>query len=378
MIQKHIRTLRPKKFVRYTALFLGLACITLATAEYSTAIVHAAEIAERVVEMEGVGTWNGNEEKARNAAIADAKWRAVRHVRGKSMNDSQINDYVKTYRVIGGGREGSRYVVRLAVTVLDRPDSKMDKKMLRWGGNPRIMVVVPETLIGRPRVPDPAAETEIIKMLIEAKFRVLESSDIARFRYSRELEQIIEKPDVSAIKRAGAKYHCDILIIGEAFSEAVDSPIQGYRAAEARVEVKAFVVDTGEIIAACAETAGGNALGEATAGKEALKNAGTLVSDCLIPRIKDDRTGGSKTYNIRISGLRSAQQLYNLEAAFNKIAGVSSVQRRNYVSDRGVANLEIETNLLNAQLSRQLGLVKTARLRVISSTGQQINLAIKR
>jgi hypothetical protein len=362
--------------IRLATLFL-LFLTTFGTGFPPSTLAPAHAAGERIVEMEGVATWAGDEEKARLAAINDAKWRAVRQVLGHGVGTAEVNDYVKTYRVIGGGREGERYVVRLAVTVLGRPDSQIDKKMLRWGGNPRIMVVIPETSFGR-RIPDPAAETELIKNLTEAGFRVIESSDVARIRYSTDMNRIIKEADIAAMKRMGAKYHCDILIAGEAFSDTVNSPMRGYNAAEARVEAKAFIVDTGEILAADGESAGGSALSESVAHKTALKNSATLLCDYFVPRIKEKITAESRTISIRLTGVRSSTQLYNLQAALMKVAGVSSVQRRNYVTDRLVANLDVETNLLTDQLSRQLELIKNPRLKVVSSTGQKIEVRVMR
>jgi hypothetical protein len=151
------------------------------------------------------------------------------------------------------------------------------------------MVVVPETLLGRPRVPDPAGETELIRCLVEANLRVLDASEVARIRYSAEMGHIIKEADLKAMKALCTRYHCDLFIAGEAFSEQVNErpahdvvPIS----ARARIEVKAFDVATGEILAANAAVAGATDLAPAVAGKTALQNAATELAAYLVPRIK--------------------------------------------------------------------------------------------
>jgi hypothetical protein len=151
------------------------------------------------------------------------------------------------------------------------------------------MVVVPETLLGRPRVPDPAGETELIRRFVEANLHVIESSEVAQIRYSQELGQIIKEADIKAMKALCAKYHCDIFVAGEAFSEQVNqtnvrNPSQ--IVARARIEVKAFIVETGEILAANSAVATGTDYTPAIAGKTALQHAGDNLADYLLSRIK--------------------------------------------------------------------------------------------
>lgn len=154
---------------------------------------------------------------------------------------------------------------------------------------PRIMVVVPEILLGQPRVPDPAGETELIRRLVEADLCVLDSSEVALIRYSDEMGHIIREADVRAMRALCNRYRCDLLIAGEAFSEQVNErpahdvvPVT----ARARIEVKAFVVETGEILAANAAVADATDFAPAVAGKTALQNAAAQLAGYLVPRIQ--------------------------------------------------------------------------------------------
>jgi hypothetical protein len=149
------------------------------------------------------------------------------------------------------------------------------------------MVVVPETLLGRPRVPDPAGETELIRQLVEAKFRVIESSEIARIRYSTEMGNILKEADIPAMKALASRYGCDIFVAGEAFSELVAAPAGSTGVtARARIEVKAFIVQTGEILAADGTVGGAGDQTPAIAAKTALKNAATEMTHYLVTKIR--------------------------------------------------------------------------------------------
>jgi len=148
--------------------------------------------------------------------------------------------------------------------------------------------VVPETLLGRPRVPDPAGETELIRRFVEANLQVIESSEVARIRYSEEMGHIIKEADIKAMKVLCVKHHCDIFVAGEAFSEQANQPTARDPSilARARIEVKAFIVETGEILAANSAVASGTDLTPAIAGKTALQHAADNLADYLLSRIK--------------------------------------------------------------------------------------------
>jgi hypothetical protein len=155
--------------------------------------------------------------------------------------------------------------------------------------NPRIMVVVPETLLGRPRAPDPAGETELIRRMVEARLQVLDASEVARIRYSAEMGHIIKEADIAAMRALCTRYHCDVFVAGEAFSEQVTSQpsqVAGPISARARIEVKAFIVDTGEILAANAAVDGATDQTPAIAAKTALQNAAAKLADYMVPRIQ--------------------------------------------------------------------------------------------
>jgi len=184
--------------------------------------------------------------------------------------------------------------------------------------NPRIMVVVPETLLGRARVPDPAGETELIRRLTEARLQVLDASEVARIRYSDEMGHIVKEADIKAMKALCAQYHCDLFVAGEAFSEQVNerpahevAPIS----ARARIEVKVFIVETGEILAANAAVDGATDMTPAIAGKTALQNAAAKLAEYLVPRIQAAIAEGRVVPPVPVVPWRAEHPPYQLYGA---------------------------------------------------------------
>ena len=174
------------------------------------------------------------------------------------------------------------------------------------GPTPRplvLMVVIPETMLGRAGVPDPAAETQLIKRLIDAGYKVVEQKDVAQIRDTPAVQQVWGSPTQQQTQALGTRYKADVLIVGQAFSEAIGQvaapqapsqpgappppPVGGPAlvSARARVQVRVIVAATGRIVTSESGTASAADVGEAMAAKEALSKAADLVADAILPRI---------------------------------------------------------------------------------------------
>ncbi|MEM0965293.1 MAG: CsgG/HfaB family protein [Verrucomicrobiota bacterium] len=114
---------------------------------------------------------------------------------------------------------------------------------------PSVNVYIPEEHIGR-RIPDPAAQTELIRLLKASGFTVLSDQ---------------------------SKNEADVLITGEAFSE-FGMRFRNLLSCTARVEIQVTDPKTGEIILADARNGVALDIAENVAGKTALQNGATLLT----------------------------------------------------------------------------------------------------
>ncbi|WP_276975379.1 hypothetical protein [Flavobacterium filum] len=143
---------------------------------------------------------------------------------------------------------------------------------------PKIMVILPEFHITQ-RIPDPAAETEINRKLIEAGFPVVDPAMFAT--KENEVAFINAAKNPMAAISMGKEFGADIVIYGEAFSQRTGT--QGKQVTcRARVEVKAVRTDDSTIVAAHGLEAGALDNAEFVAAKSALRSAGELVVDYLL------------------------------------------------------------------------------------------------
>jgi curli biogenesis system outer membrane secretion channel CsgG len=156
--------------------------------------------------------------------------------------------------------------------------NKDNCSLLQSSRIPKIMVIVPEYHIQSP-IPDPAGETEIIRKMLEAGFRVIDPSMFATLRNGAKFKEAVKDP-MSAIS-LGKEFGADIVIFGEGFSQRAGTENKTVTC-RARVEVKAVRTDNAEIIATNGAQAGGQDIAESTSAKTALTNAGSQIADYLL------------------------------------------------------------------------------------------------
>lgn len=215
---------------------------------------------------------------------------------------------------------------------------------LTQGGNgPSIMVIIPEVHISR-AVPDPAGETEIIKNLIGAGFKVIDPSVYKIIRNSDELANAIKNQDAAAASKIGARFGADIIIFGEAFSESTGMQ-NGMQTCRARVEARAVSTRNAQILGADGKHAGGLDNSELVAGKTALRNAGTQMSAYFINALceaKGIAIGGGSNKGEQISEIVLSNATFSsaskTETYLKSIKQVKSVTRS---LSNGIARFEI-------------------------------------
>ena len=140
---------------------------------------------------------------------------------------------------------------------------------------PAVAVCIPEIHIASRRLIDPAAENELIKILLEQKFNVKQlaaSMDIGKSGF---LDKVIGSRTtlIKAAEKAGADY----LVYGEAVSESSDT-FGNYRTSRARVELKIIAVANNNIIWAASTYAGAADTAEIISGKKAIQKAAAKLA----------------------------------------------------------------------------------------------------
>lgn len=212
------------------------------------------------------------------------------------------------------------------------------------------VVVVPETILERPRISDPAAETEIIKAMIKAGLKVKDDQQTKALRDDAAVTAMLKEVDKAKLHELQTRFGADVLIIGEAVASANNQQIQGqpYTMSRARVEVRAIRMDTGDIIGIEDATKPGRDLSDELSGKAALKEAGLEVAPKLLSmmasKMKSD-TGSfaEPTVNIEleVGGWASRSDAQEFLEALKDLSGVKSAAKREFTGGTLFADITV-------------------------------------
>ncbi len=212
----------------------------------------------------------------------------------------------------------------------------------------RVMVVIPEVHLRRPRVPDPAGETEIVRALIEAGYKLVDQKQVKKIRDNDVFDKAWKGDDEGALQIA-RKFNANILIVGEAFSEFAGRtrvpamrgmPGGDFFSCRARVEAKAIRTDTGQIIATYGAHGSGADISENIAAKTALANAGREAGEYFVKMFARSSPGVSGAgIEMMVENISSFSKLNRLKRKLSGMEGVESLEVLNF--DGGTATIDI-------------------------------------
>lgn len=252
--------------------------------------------------------------------------------------------YLLKTEIIKEKEEDGLYKVKIRATIdlnalekMVRDEGLMPKRGLAY--KPRIMIIIPEEHLGR-QIPDPAAETEIIRQFVEERFYVVDQNQIAEIRYNDET-LAAARGGLEAAAAIGRKYGAEVIIMGEAFSEYV-SQEKGMVLSSARVEIRAIKTDTAQILYADAKDTSALAVSENIAAKRALQKAAGLLGPELIEEVlawaEVDKEEG-RMITLYIPNISYSQLIIVKEVISERVPGVDRYVQRSYTG--GIGEIEI-------------------------------------
>lgn len=246
---------------------------------------------------------------------------------------------------------------------------------------PLIMVIIPE-FHRRSSVLFPAGETEIIRLLVERDFPVVDQQQIENIRYNDEAKRAAQG-DVAAAVALGNQFEAEIIIVGEAVSRRTAGRIPGnIVACSAQLVAKAIQTDTGKILATHSLTDKGLDLTEEFASKKALANVAGKIADYLIGEIDD------KWHQMSISRVRELtlkvvnvtfKELLLFEDALKKrIPSAQNVHRRHFDVTGNIAEIEVAITSDSQQFVKELALIAfdDFEVEVLNQTPQVLDIRI--
>jgi hypothetical protein len=165
----------------------------------------------------------------------------------------------------------------------------------------RVMIVIPEHHLARP-IPDPAGETEMIRLFIRDGFRVIDQKQVETIR-DKDLVKRAAKDDPKELVAIAQGWGAELLLVGEAFSQdvPVDRSLVGNSAGcRARIEARVIQCDTGDILTANDGEGGAVDLSPAVAAKAALRTAAGKMAEKMLADLLVNGHGQASRGRVRI------------------------------------------------------------------------------
>lgn len=286
-------------------------------------IVQTSPAAEQQVTTQGQAAIQTTLQAARAAAIADAQRAATDLVLGAIVTaETQVVNYelvrdavvrrsgglARLIQVQAERQEGDVYTVRATFAVSKEALAQQIRALLDRTGDPRVLVLFPETLAGQPSGSS-TAEALLSTALQERGFRVLDPSQTERLALR---EQVLTDPKVA--REVAARFGADLIVTGTATAEPNVTVPEALKSAgllsfTAKLGVKVVDAGTGQQLLYQVLTGAGTGASPQAAGQMALQRAAGQAQTPVASRIVDWLAGtGSaarRTFMVRVAGFPS-------------------------------------------------------------------------
>ncbi len=369
----------------------GLAAVALAL---SLVFVSGRLFAETITVTGEAAIIQGNVDSAKEAALLDAFRKAVEQGVGTLIaadtlvqNYRVIDDniftkargYVKGWEILSEYSLGDRYKmdVRCDVSSESIEEDLIALNILQEAKHkPRIMIVISEQHLWS-YVDQPASETTMISKFLDKEFKVVDQSQSEKVRKSDEMKAVLQGDDAAAAQ-IGLRYGAEVIIVGKAFSET-GGKVYRMESARGSVEARAIRCDTAEIIAAGTAQASGADISEAVAGKKAVQQAASQLSDDLIAQIAKrwsaDIVGGASV-QLTINNI-DFSQLASFKKALREIKGVQDIQQRSFAAKSAVLDVDYRADA--ERLAEELAATDfgTFTLEIVGLTANRVEMRAK-
>lgn len=183
-------------------------------------------------------------------------------------------------------------------------------------GNPRVAILVRETVLGK-LAAEGAVENQVIQGFRSREFEVVDPSDALRIKRARDI-QLAEGGDPKAASVLGAEWGAEVVIVGTADATEADVSQNPYfhntamKSASGTVHLKAIDVNTREILASAIADAPMVNVNAATAGSQALEKAArkAMEKDGIIDQLVkawQNKANNGLLLRVRVQGVPNFQ-----------------------------------------------------------------------
>lgn len=291
---------------------------------------------------------------------------------------SRTTGYIKKYDILSEKVDGELFRTKISAQVR-LGDVKKDLDALglliktQKVGNPRVMVIIPETIDGQPNS-QAVVETALIKKLLDNSYRVIDQAQTETIKAQDQLKAIESPAEAAKLAR---QFDAEVVVAGKASSAFnTDKDLAGMTSYKARVEAKVVKTSTAEVILAEDCNSAGVDITKEMAAAAALGKAANVVADKLCPNIAV-KLFEAASIQIQISGLASINDLNAFKDALKHVEGIIDIYTRSFDAGTAVMDVDLRTGNANTVSSR-LEAMTDWKIKINELSGSKIKAQITR
>jgi hypothetical protein len=303
--------------------------------------------------------------------------------------------YVRRFTILDDKQDGNTWVTKVRCEV---SEAKLDEDLLAFGiayrraGLPRVLVLVAEQAINASQATgwwQGGGNTADLRVVENAFMDRMEKSgftfvDAEVLQGKVKLESIGADPNVAQAREIGVKSGAELVVIGRAVAKPLgEIPIDNgtFYSSVANVSARAVRTDTGEVVAAAEFTSpAGKGFEQATAGRNALSEAGRMLAREMFSRVGKVWTreqSGVKRLSMKVKGVDDYGRLAAFKnALLRSVRGVKDVQERSM--EDGLAELDVAVSTTAQAFATDLATRKfqgfTVKVRKVTANAVEVEL----
>ncbi len=320
---------------------------------------------EDVVTVEAEGSANvipGNKLNTHDQALAMAQRNAVEKAVGVLVTGQMVVSqarliedqvfaksagYLKAWDIVSEAETDGLYTVKIRAKV-KFGDVRKDLDGLgllirtKKVGNPRVMVLIDETVDGN-KSESRTVETGLVKALLDAGYKVVDLEQLAEIRSQEQAVRAIGG-DAAAAADLGKRFGAEIALVGTVktakLTGADEAAMAGMLTYRGRLNLKAVKTSSGQVVLADSREGSGMDLLAESASIRCLANlaeaSGTEMAQKLAPALWE----GAEV-QLALSGIRDFAMLQTIVAALKAADGVRNVTVRSFAAGAAVYDIDL-------------------------------------
>ncbi len=291
---------------------------------------------------------------------------------------AKTQGYIKKYDILSEKREGNFWRTKIRAYVafgeLGMDLEELGLMAPKDIGNPRIAVLIDETIDGEPSDTTHAGDG-MTAVMVENGYTVVERSVQAGAAMQKMIEAV-ERGDTKAVRDLGAQLNVEVVVLGEGEANKLDPHprFKGFSSYRARINAKAIKSGTGQILSVVSRQASGMDVDAGMASAKALKSVAEIVAEEMLPKMTEVLRRRTEI-SLKASAIKDMDHLQALQKAVKGISGVDEIFLRHY--SKGSAEISVLAGKLGgAEIAAKLAKIRKPALRVQSSSASEVSIEL--